>query len=76
MNAWESIFSQSKANRGFYDEEQLPDSRWEWPQHTWFQARLDYIREHEMSRFVKPRKKSSADNQRAHFHPPPDQPAA
>jgi hypothetical protein len=63
MNAWESIFSQSKANHGFYDEEALPNSRWEWPRHTWFQARLDYIREHELSHFIKPGKKPAAEAQ-------------
>ena len=56
MNAWESVFSQSKANRGFYDEERLPQSRWEWPHNTWFQARLDYVRENDFSRYVRTQK--------------------
>ena len=45
MNAWELIFIQSPVNDGYYHEMLLPELRWEWPQGTWFQARLDYIRE-------------------------------
>jgi hypothetical protein len=47
MNAWESIFLQSPVNDGYYDEEELPQLCWEWPKDTWFQTRLDFIREHE-----------------------------
>lgn len=47
MNLWESIFLQSRANDGWYGEEDLPQSNWEWPKETWFQARLDYVREHQ-----------------------------
>ena len=45
MNAWESIFLQSPANDGYYDEEDLPQLNWEWPKETWFRTRLDYVRE-------------------------------
>ena len=47
MNAWESIFLQSPANEGCYDEEDLPQLNWEWPKETWFRSRLDYVRERE-----------------------------
>jgi hypothetical protein len=46
MNVWESVFTQSRVNDGYYDEDRLPDFRWEWPKRTWFQARLDYARNH------------------------------
>jgi hypothetical protein len=46
MSAWESIFRQSLVNKGFYDEGELPQQNWHWPKGTWFQARLDYVREH------------------------------
>ncbi len=48
MNLWESVITRRRANGGFYyDEERLPEFRWEWPKGTWFQARLDYAREGE-----------------------------
>jgi hypothetical protein len=53
MNAWESIFLQSPANDGYYDEEELPQLKWEWPNGTWFQTRLDYTRDHEPLRIRK-----------------------
>ena len=46
MNTWEAIFMQSPVNQGYYDEDELPQQNWEWPKGTWFQARLDQIREH------------------------------
>jgi len=36
MNTWESIFTQSPANYGYYDEHNLPHVRWQWPRATWF----------------------------------------
>jgi hypothetical protein len=45
MNAWESIFRQSRVNDGYYDEDKLPQLKWDWPKRTWFQGRLDHIRE-------------------------------
>jgi hypothetical protein len=45
MNAWESIFMQSPVNNGYYEEDALPEQKWEWPKRTWFQTRLDFIRE-------------------------------
>jgi hypothetical protein len=47
MNMWEAVFSQSPVNDGYYSGEKLPQVLWGWPRGTWFQARLDYIREHE-----------------------------
>jgi hypothetical protein len=46
MNAWESIFLQSPVNDGCYAEDELPQQNWQWPRGTWFQARLDQIRDH------------------------------
>ena len=53
MNTWEAIFSQSPANKGFYDGEKLPQTNWDWPKRTWFQARLNKVREHDRPRPVK-----------------------
>ncbi|MBM2803929.1 MAG: hypothetical protein HW419_1822 [Deltaproteobacteria bacterium] len=47
MNAWESVFLQSPVNDGCYEEDELPQQNWDWPKGTWFQARLDHIRDHE-----------------------------
>ncbi len=64
MNAWQSIFFQSPANTGYYDEDELPQVNWEWPKGTWLQGRLDYIRDHEPHSHLKCRgkltRKSSA----------------
>ena len=53
MNTWEAIFSQSPVNNGYYNGEKLPQVHWEWPKYTWFQARLNQVREHERTRPVK-----------------------
>lgn len=45
MSAWQLIFLQSRANNGLYDEDELPQQNWKWPQGTWFQKRLRYVRE-------------------------------
>ncbi len=45
MNTWEAIFSQSPVNKGFYNGEKLPQVHWAWPKRTWFQARLNHVRE-------------------------------
>ncbi len=37
MSSWRLIFLQRKANDGSYDEEELPQQNWTWPQGTWFQ---------------------------------------
>ena len=47
MKTWEAVFSQSPVNEGYYNGEQLPQVRWAWPRSTWFQARLNQLREHE-----------------------------
>ncbi|MGE5219909.1 MAG: hypothetical protein ACM3SP_23150 [Chloroflexota bacterium] len=44
MQAWESIFRQSRVNNGIYDGDSLPRHNWRWPEGTWFQARLRYLR--------------------------------
>ncbi len=44
MNSWQLIFLQSKANHGAYKGERLPTHNWDWPQETWFQNRLRYLR--------------------------------
>jgi hypothetical protein len=46
VNVWESIFMQSPANNGYYEEEGLPQQTWEWPKKPWFQSRLGFVREH------------------------------
>ena len=48
MNSWEAIFTQSPVNQGYYDEQRLPQQHWGWPRGTWFQARLDLIRDHDI----------------------------
>jgi hypothetical protein len=44
MNSWELIFRVSKVAGAGYDENRLPVQNWEWPQGTWFQRRLRYLR--------------------------------
>ena len=39
------IFQQSKVNNGAYDGDRLPAQNWHWPQGTWLQTRLRYLRE-------------------------------
>ena len=45
MSAWESIFFQSPVNGGCYEEDELTQQNWDWPKGTWFQGRLDRIRD-------------------------------
>lgn len=47
MNFWETVFRQSPVNDGYYDEERLPQTHWNWPEKTWFRDRLEYAREHQ-----------------------------
>jgi len=61
MNSWESIFTQSRANYVYYDEERLPEFRWDWPKGTWFQARLDHVREREPVWSLRTSRKLSED---------------
>ncbi len=49
MNVWESIFRQSRVNNGYYDEDKLPQLKWDWPRGTWFQSRRGYILERHQS---------------------------
>jgi hypothetical protein len=46
MTNWEAIFTQSPVNQGYYNEQRLPQQHWAWPHGTWFQSRLDLIRDH------------------------------
>jgi hypothetical protein len=57
MKTWEAVFRQSPVNEGYYNGEELPQVRWAWPRATWFQARLDRIRDHERASLVKGNKK-------------------
>jgi hypothetical protein len=59
MNAWESVFMQSRANDGYYDEEGLPEQAWQWPEATWFRGRLCKVREEEPTTFLKSLKKAA-----------------
>jgi hypothetical protein len=63
MNVWESVFSQSRANDGYYDEERLPEFRWDWPKNTWFQARLGQARENEPFWSLKVARKSRTSDE-------------
>ena len=47
MNAWESVFRQSRVNDGYYDEDRLPQLKWDWPRGTWFQSRRYHVRDHQ-----------------------------
>jgi hypothetical protein len=60
MKVWESIFTQSPVNRGYYDEDTLPHVRWQWPHTTWFQARREYLRHHQIVRGDNVARKSEA----------------
>jgi hypothetical protein len=44
MNSWQLIFLQSKVNNGEYHGDLLLPQIWDWPEETWFQKRLRYIR--------------------------------
>ena len=45
MNSWQLMFLQSRANNSFsYIEDSLATQNWAWPQGTWFQKRLRYLR--------------------------------
>ena len=57
MSYWQGIFLQSKVNSGTYDGDRLPRQNWDWPQQTWFQERLRYIRktQHVLPRKDRPR---------------------
>jgi hypothetical protein len=42
LSDWQLIFLQSRANGCFCNVENLPHVNWQWPQNTWFQARLSH----------------------------------
>jgi hypothetical protein len=68
MKAWESIFYQSPVNNGRYDEDELPQVNWDWPNDTWFQSRLHYMRDHEprQSKLRKSVRRDDAEAQQTH----------
>ena len=45
MNSWELIFRQSRVNHGTYNGDRLLGQNWRWPEGTWFQSRLRYLRQ-------------------------------
>jgi hypothetical protein len=47
VSSWQLIFQQSKVNNGAYDGDRLPAQNWHWPQGTWLQKRLRYLRKSE-----------------------------
>ena len=57
MNAWESVFLQSRVNDGYYDEDTLPQLKWDWPKGTWFQSRLYHVRDHQPALSLKSSRK-------------------
>ena len=46
-------------NRGYYEKYGLTPQNWEWPKNTWFQGRLNYIRQQQRSRILKSHLKTS-----------------
>jgi hypothetical protein len=47
MISWQLVFLQSKANGSSYDGDRLITQNWVWPQGTWFQKRLWYLRKNQ-----------------------------
>src|SRR5215471_14306232 len=46
-------------NRGYYEEDGLTSQNWKWPEGTWFQERLNYVRQQQRSRILKSHLKSN-----------------
>lgn len=44
LSPWQLVFQQSRVNNGAYDGDRLPTHNWDWPQDTWLQRRLRYLR--------------------------------
>jgi hypothetical protein len=42
-SVWQRIFLQSKVNGALYEEQQM-DFKWPWPEYTYLQRRLEYLR--------------------------------
>ena len=63
MNAWESVFLQSRVNNGYYDEDRLPQLKWDWPKGTWFQSRLYHVRDLEPLLSLKSSRKMADGNE-------------
>jgi hypothetical protein len=64
MNTWEAIFTQSRANNGYYKEDDLSHLNWDWPRGTWLQGRLEYVREHEPAAIIKSLRKLGRQRKR------------
>jgi hypothetical protein len=62
MNGWKSIFMLSPVNNAYYEEDGLPQQNWQWPKGTWFQQRLDCVRERQSVANLKSTTKTSDDN--------------
>jgi hypothetical protein len=62
MNGWELIFAQSPVNNGYYAEDDLEQRNWDWPRGTWFQARLNCLREHQRFRRIRSSSESTFSN--------------
>lgn len=45
LSFWQIVFLQSKVNGSPYHGEELPRHSWEWPEDTYFQRRLRYLKE-------------------------------
>lgn len=45
MSSWRLTFPQRKANNGAYGGDRFPEQIWDWPQGSWFQEPLRYLRE-------------------------------
>ncbi len=45
LSLWQIIFLQSKVNGAQYDEEELPELKWDWPQNTYLRRRLRTLKE-------------------------------
>jgi len=44
VSPWQLIFELSRVNNGAYNGDRLPAQNWHWPQGTWLQKRLRYLR--------------------------------
>lgn len=49
LSFWQLIFLQSKVNSAPYHGEELPQNKWNWPQGTYLQEQLRYLRRAQLS---------------------------
>ena len=52
LSYWQLIFLQSKANGAWYDGEKLTGQKWDWPENTYLQRRLQYLRSYRSAKFA------------------------